>query len=356
MISNSNSNGTKSHSILSKPLSTLLKQMSEEPDFLRIFEDEDFGGMLQQSIEHIGTFSRDVPSVPKVTGTNMERSIKTVTSGRSCSASTCCEFVNVVLIVNPITRQVCCPQQTLIHNSQKAVIGPAVLDGFPIDTIDGLSQEFQRIGPNGQDRAPGCATSETGGSQEIPLQTPSPVTQSQYHVKHPSPCILRSKKSRVSQTLSQAKFDECVSSGTRSLSPLHIDHITIQSASSVNAAPLRALSAYNFFFRDERHRLLHGGDHDWSNQKRQALLNLHWRRDRAKKRKHRRTHGKIDFTTLSKCISQRWRDLSEEGKDFYRDIATADWQRYQQQVNHIASFRMQNDDSFLPADFSSVMG
>ena len=32
---------------------------------------------------------------------------------------------------------------------------------------------------------------------------------------------------------------------------------------------------------------------------------------------------------LSKVIAQRWRDLPEAGKDFYRNLARADWSRYQ---------------------------
>ena len=97
--------------------------------------------------------------------------------------------------------------------------------------------------------------------------------------------------------------------------------------------PLRALSAYNFFFRDERDRILNDCDHDWTENKKERLLSDHWNRDRTQKRRHRKSHGKIDFTTLSKLISSRWKELAEDRKDFYRDVAAKDWERYQKELS-----------------------
>jgi hypothetical protein len=113
--------------------------------------------------------------------------------------------------------------------------------------------------------------------------------------------------------------------------------------------PLRALSAYNFFFRDERDHILARGadggtsdgnkDDDTANDvhvefsvaKQEALLQDHWNRDRTQKRRHRKTHGKIDFATLSRLISSRWKRLHAKKKDFYRLIAMIDFERYQRE-------------------------
>ena len=67
---------------------------------------------------------------------------------------------------------------------------------------------------------------------------------------------------------------------------------------------LKPLTAYNFYYRDERDNIvLATGDEipppviDFSEAKRQKLLEDRWLKDPTKgKRKHRRTHGKMEFT------------------------------------------------------------
>lgn len=97
--------------------------------------------------------------------------------------------------------------------------------------------------------------------------------------------------------------------------------------------PVKALSAYNFFFRDERERILNGGEEDYSQQKEDKLLSGHWFRDRTKKRRHRKTHGKITFTTLSRMVSQKWKSLADEHKAFYKQVAARDLERYRREVS-----------------------
>ena len=140
---------------------------------------------------------------------------------------------------------------------------------------------------------------------------------------------------------------------------MNSDHVTAAAAAataksskappeSASQLPIRALSAYNFFFRDERERIINCDDGDdpldptslkakrnavsFNEEKKKQLLTGHWFRDRTAKRRHRKTHGKIAFTALSKVIAQAWRDLPESDKAFYRDVAADDLDRYQREL------------------------
>jgi len=120
------------------------------------------------------------------------------------------------------------------------------------------------------------------------------------------------------------------------------------------ALPLRALSAYNFYFRDERERILNGGEPEYTAEKKEALLSGHWFRDRSVKRRHRKTHGKVSFTTLSKLISQRWRELTPEHKEFYRQIAQEDLDRYQRELGALNGSSTGGGDGGKPKSSSTA--
>lgn len=61
------------------------------------------------------------------------------------------------------------------------------------------------------------------------------------------------------------------------------------------------------------------------------ILDTHLEGDRAKK-SHKKSHGKIAFQTLAKLIGQRWRKISTERKATYLELAKKDLERYNRQM------------------------
>lgn len=102
---------------------------------------------------------------------------------------------------------------------------------------------------------------------------------------------------------------------------------------------LKPLTPYNYFYRDERGNLVDNminqddtmppSGIDFSETKLRSLLYQHWYVDPLKKKRdHRKTHGKLSFETLSKVIAERWRALSDDGREFYRRVSKCDEQYY----------------------------
>jgi HMG (high mobility group) box len=96
-------------------------------------------------------------------------------------------------------------------------------------------------------------------------------------------------------------------------------------------------------------RILNGGEHEWTVDKQQLLLAAHWNQDRTKKRRHRKSHGKIDFTSLSRLISSRWKELPDGRKDFYRQVAAQDWERFQRELDEYKKPLVAVDSQAAPA-------
>ena len=137
--------------------------------------------------------------------------------------------------------------------------------------------------------------------------------------------------------------------------------------------PRRPLTAYNFFFSEEREVIItqlpdeeqendslnKEGDKENNDskslpvilskmrtltdeekdkirevtvQKTQNMLKIHMESQRVKKT-HAKVHGKIAFQQLAKIIGQRWRNLDKEQKSYYDDVAAKDSNRYQEQMS-----------------------
>jgi hypothetical protein len=254
-------------------------------------------------------------------------------------------FVNVFLLVDPMFNKVTLPQQILEceMNGEKmsALCGPTELPGFPIDAIQRFTNEvvsqatptsngvYSAVFPQQPNPVPSFLL------QEVPLRPTSPKTQPHNDTANTS----LSKMSPTAPGLTDG----------------------------AELPPTRALTAYNFFFRDERERLLSqdaqqpdcGGDRphvvfrDLSERKKHKLLSDHWNRDRTVKRRHRKSHGKISFAELSRRISTAWNGLDESSKAFYQQVAQQDYERFQSELHE---YNDNNSASVYSNDFKAVVG
>ena len=129
-------------------------------------------------------------------------------------------------------------------------------------------------------------------------------------------------------------------------------------------APRRPLSAYNYFYIDERERILQQkyedagtvseattaadpiksvkGDNtckddydiEMSDPVREMLERQKTRSNEGRRRPHRKRHGVVSFQELAKTIASRWRSLPADQVQYYRKIASFDLRRYQAQMLH----------------------
>ena len=114
--------------------------------------------------------------------------------------------------------------------------------------------------------------------------------------------------------------------------------------------PRRPLSAYNLFFSEERERILKeiekgegkGGDgavktednndsdspakEEKQIDKPKALLRP-LIPSQKKRRPHRKTHGKISFQDLARMVGERWKNLPDDDRKYYQDLAQEDMKR-----------------------------
>jgi hypothetical protein len=109
--------------------------------------------------------------------------------------------------------------------------------------------------------------------------------------------------------------------------------------------PKRPLSAYNFFFKEERQRILEDLPEGEEKEQPSSSCDKNEQDGGTRKRK-KRPHGKIGFESLAKMIGQRWQELEPEGVEYYKKKADADTQRYKEEMK-VYSTKCKTEESVL---------
>lgn len=102
-------------------------------------------------------------------------------------------------------------------------------------------------------------------------------------------------------------------------------HLKMQASNKPREKPKRPLSAYNIFFKEERHRILDQIPDS------EAKLNP------PKRKRKKKPHGKIGFETLAKRIGQRWKSLPADEMAVYKRKAADDMKRYKREMENYVS-------------------
>jgi HMG-box domain len=99
--------------------------------------------------------------------------------------------------------------------------------------------------------------------------------------------------------------------------------------------PKRPLSAYNFFFQNER----------------QAILQDIPTRTEGKPR---RSHGKIGFADLARSIAAKWRNLSDQDRAVFDERAVVDKARYRKEMEEWKKSQLEAKQALSPVGFSAA--
>jgi hypothetical protein len=92
--------------------------------------------------------------------------------------------------------------------------------------------------------------------------------------------------------------------------------------------PKRPLSAYNIFFQHEREKIVSNAPDIPVTLE---SLKIDPRRP-PKKRRHRKSHGKIGFADLTRRIAERWKSIDPESRSVFEACAAGEKQRYKEEI------------------------
>ena len=155
-------------------------------------------------------------------------------------------------------------------------------------------------------------------------------------------CVKKYQDNSLNDTeVSKIRPQDCSSSSA--IEAEEIYQIETQKTRELNT-PRHPLNAYNFFFSDERVRILNGPmpvnknsqlDIDYQRHCDNSYMKTkldHYLKQRllkkSKKRVHRKSHGKISFKDLASLVANRWKKISPEKRSYYNKLAELDRLNY----------------------------
>jgi hypothetical protein len=146
--------------------------------------------------------------------------------------------------------------------------------------------------------------------------------------------ILEDAQSVVNCDLFSTPMSNEILNFSSDITPLHVPstHIKPVTHKAVKASkkrawkkpkdkPKRPLSAYNLFFQEERNSILAALPSD-SQQIDDGLT------EEERRRKHRKTHGKIGFADLARSIATKWKNCEPKSRASFEARAESEKQRY----------------------------
>jgi hypothetical protein len=126
--------------------------------------------------------------------------------------------------------------------------------------------------------------------------------------------------SRIAATNKVATIStDCLGNATKSsnLMPTSANHVFEASdvaSLQTHCKPKRPLSAYNYFFQEQRQKILQ-------------------QTPTRAEGKPRRSHGKIGFAPLARMIAAKWKENTQAERKKYDDLASADRARYMNEMD-----------------------
>lgn len=160
-------------------------------------------------------------------------------------------------------------------------------------------------------------TSATGTEEILNVVESIPAMQEEVTMK---PVDLEEKSSGLMEDMEPLAISVSGSSDSESINP--------DGMSLLSGRPKRPLSAYNIFFQYEREKIVSNAP---DTPVTAEALKVDPRR-RPKKRRHRKSHGKIGFADLARHITEKWETIDPESRSVFVACAVKEKKRYQAQL------------------------